>query len=165
MANPFIYMKIPNVTGDAKPSPYKNQIEILTASIGTSNDTNVHTGNTSSGNVYVSNYDCTKALDVTSPSIIQLCLSGKILEEVTLSFTRTPAQEKASTPFEYQVVTLSTVLIASYQVSSSGGGGEIESFSLHFGKLKVEFWPQSPTTGAKGAVAQFKYDIVAKAMS
>src|SRR5215472_36980 len=107
MANPFIYMKLPSVSGDAKPSPYKGQIEILTASLGASNDTNVHTGNTSSGNIYVSNYDCTKQLDVTSPSIHQLCLSGKIMDTVTLSFTRTPAQEKASTPFEYQVVTLS----------------------------------------------------------
>ena len=164
MANPFIYMKLPSVTGDAKPTPYKGQIEVLTASLGTSNDTNVHTGNTSSGNVHLSNYDCTKQLDATSPSIIQLCLGGKILDTVTLSFTRTPAQEKASTPFEYQVVTLSTVLIANYQVNSSGGGGEVESFSLHFGKIKVEFWPQT-ATGSKGAVAQFSYDIAGKAMS
>ena len=93
-----------------------------------------------------------------------MCLGGKILDTVTISFTRTPAQEKASTPFEYQVVTLSTVLIANYQVNSSGGGGEVESFSLHFGKIKVEFWPQTPT-GSKGAVAQFSYDIAGKAMS
>ncbi len=164
MANPFIYMKLPGVNGDAKPAPYKGQIELLTASIGTSNDTNVHTGNTSSGNVHVSNYGCTKALDVTSPSIVQLCLSGKILDTVTLSFTRTPATILAKTPFEYQVVTLSTVLIANYHVNSSGGGAEIETFSLHFGSIKVEFWPQT-STGAKGAVTQFTYDIPAKAMS
>jgi type VI protein secretion system component Hcp len=162
--NPFIYMKLPGVTGDAKPTPYAGQIEILTAALGSSNDTNVHTGNTSSGNVYVSNYDCTKVLDMTSPSIHQLCLSGKITEQVILSFTRTPANTKSTAPFEYQVVTLSTVLIANYQVNSSGGGGEIESFSLHFGKFMLQYYAQKPD-GSKGAVSQFTYDIAAKSMS
>jgi type VI secretion system secreted protein Hcp len=83
-----------------------------------------------SGKQAVHDIQITKSVDKASPLLFKACASGQHFKKVTLSL------RKAGGTQPYLTITMSNVLISSYQ-QSNGGGKPTESVSLNF--TKIEF--------------------------
>ena len=55
-------------------------------------------------------------------------------------------------------VTLSDVIISSYQTTGMSGGAPLESFKLNFAKIEYEYTPQKPD-GSLDAPVKAGYDL------
>jgi type VI secretion system secreted protein Hcp len=78
----------------------------------------------------------TKVLDKASTKLFQACASGKHYPKATITL------RKAGKPYlSYQ---LTDVLITSYQLGGAGSGGSapLESISISFGKIKLQYHNQ-----------------------
>jgi type VI secretion system secreted protein Hcp len=97
-------------------------------------------------------------IDAASPLIMLACASGRRLRDANLTVRRAGAF-----PFEFLIVKLSDVLVASIDAAVNEEKGELfESVTLGFGKLDLQFVPQS-ATGTAGSPARFAWDLQANA--
>jgi type VI secretion system secreted protein Hcp len=83
------------------------------------------------GKVSVHDIQITKTVDKSSPLLFKACASGKHFPKVTLTV------RKAGKP--YLMLTLSGVLISSYQQSNGGSERPAESLSLNFTKIEYQY--------------------------
>jgi type VI secretion system secreted protein Hcp len=86
-----------------------------------------------------------KELDKTSPTFAQFCCNGQHIPEVTIELCRASC-DKA----KYLEIRMENVLISGYSVSS-GGDRPMESISLNFAKMTIDYFDQdakdNPKTG------------------
>src|ERR1700730_2924532 len=95
-----------------------------------------------------------KKVDKASPTLMLACANGKHIAKGKLTL-----RKAGESPLEYLTVDLESILVSSYQVGGSNGGGvPSESISLNFVKVKSEYWTQSDK-GAKGENANFSWDV------
>lgn len=98
-------------------------------------------GGASSGSaarVDVSSIQVMKKTDKASPSLLQACATGKHIPKATITV------RKAGSKGPYLTIKLTNVLVSSYQLDSSGGGGAKpnESLSLNFTKIEYKYSTQ-----------------------
>jgi len=134
-----IFLKFaPEIKGESKQTGYEDQIEILSYSWGVS-----QAGGYSYGQGGTSAKANLQDLSVSfrqcpaSPKVMQYCASGKHLDTATLT-----CLEASETPEKYQEITLTDVIISSYQSGGSGDDKPIESMTLNFAQLKQEYFKQ-----------------------
>lgn len=87
-----------------------------------------------------------KTLDKSSPKLFLACASGEHIPEVELAGVTTLTPDRKDTrSADYYVITLKDVLVSSYQQSgASGDSMPVESISLNFAEIKVEYKPRNP---------------------
>jgi len=94
-------------------------------------------------------------MNPASPKLMQYCASGKHLDSAVLS-----CLEGSETQQKYLEVTLTDVVISSYQTGGSGDDKPIDSMSLNFAKIKKEYFKQDDkgvlTSAATGTWDQQK---------
>ena len=56
------------------------------------------------------------------------------------------------------MITLSDILVTSYQIGGSSGAVPTDSFSLNFAKIEFEYKPQN-ADGSLGAAVKVGYDL------
>ncbi len=143
------FLKIDGIPGESRAKGHENQIEIHSFSWGATNSGSAaRTGGAAAGKVTFSDFSFAKLLDKSSPLLLQAVATGKRVPTVTLFAVR--AGEGSQ---EYMKITLSDVLISSYQNSgASGGGGPQDSFSVNFAKISFDYKPQKPDGSLDTAV-------------
>jgi type VI secretion system secreted protein Hcp len=111
-------------------------------------------GGSGTGKVDIADITIQKQVDKASPTLMLACANGKHIAKGKLTL-----RKAGENPLEYLTVDLESILVSSYQVSGSNGGGvPSESISLNFVKVKSEYWTQSDK-GAKGENANFSWDV------
>jgi type VI protein secretion system component Hcp len=84
------------------------------------------------GKVSVHDISITKKVDKTSPAFFRACATGTHYKKVTITMRKAGGEQKSFIKY-----TLTDVVISSYQlVPSSGGGAPQESATLNFAKIK-----------------------------
>ena len=154
---PDIFAKIGDIKGESLDSKHKDEIEVLSWSWGVTNPAKV--GGTGSGGAAgkasFQDLSFTHKIDKASPLLLKGCATGQHLKEATI--TRRKAGKGQQ---EFLIIKMNDVLITAVTDADNDEGGNLETVSLAFAKVDLEYRPQK-SDGSLDAGIHFKYDIKA----
>jgi len=154
------YLQITGIAGESKEAKHKDWIDVLSWSFGESNaGAAAAGGGAGAGKVQMSDFNFMKATSKASPKLFLACAQGQRMKEAKLSAVKAGAMQQ-----EYLSWTFSDVLISSYQTTGSGGDISMDSVSLAFAKVQVEYKPQNPD-GSLGTPVVAGWDVMANKKS
>src|SRR5262245_3180885 len=139
MAEKDIYLDIDGIKGESQDSKHKDKIEIESCSFGLSQTGSFVVGSGGgSGKASFQDIHFTALVSIADPLLLNACASGKHLPKAVVTFRKAGGEQE-----EYLVITLTDVLVSSYQLGGSSGGSLPScSFSLNFSKIQVKAAPQ-----------------------
>ena len=149
-----IFLKIGNIKGESTDSKHKDEIEVFSWSWGVTNAAPAGSGGGSgAGRATFNDLSFTHPYDKAAPLLWRACAVGQHFPEATLVGTK---PGKAAQ--DYLIIKMSDVAVTSAQASDGVGGDAMESVSVKFAKVDVEYKPQK-ADGSFDASVRFKYDI------
>lgn len=148
MAANYFLKFTPDVPGESQQEGFEKQIEVLSFSWGVSQAGGFsYAGGGGVAQANVQDLSISFRQNKSSPKLMEACASGKHYDEAVLTCLRA-AGDKAE---KYLELTLTDVIISSYQTGGSGDDMPIESMSLNFAKVKSEFFTQDDKGAAESA--------------
>lgn len=149
------FLKIDGIKGEAQDAKHKDEIDVLSWSWGMNQSSTTHMGGGGgSGKVNVADLTIAKYVDKATPNLMLFCMNGKHIPKMLLT-----ARKAGENPVEYMKITMEEGLIAA--VSDAGTASDdrsMESVTLNFAKVKVEYTPQKPD-GTADATVTIGWDI------
>jgi type VI secretion system secreted protein Hcp len=139
MAAVDYFLKLEGIEGESTDSKHKNEIDILSWSWGQTNAGAGHYGTGSgAGKVSMHDFNFTMRVNKASPKLMLACSTGKHISKAVLTCRKAGEEQQ-----EYLKVTMSEVLVSSYQTGgSSGEVVPVETIALNFSKIEQEYSPQ-----------------------
>ena len=151
-----IFLEIDGIKGESHFKGHEGQIDVEAWSWGITQPASTHTGSgAGSGRANVSDISIQHKLDKASPNLAKYCFTGKHISKATLVQREAGGDETVP----YLKVTLQDLIISSYNSGSGGEGKPIESITLNFAKIDVDYQEQDESGKAKGGAVQAKLDI------
>jgi len=150
------HLDVKGIKGESAATKHMEQIEVLSWSWGASNPTTIVGSGMSAGKVSMSDLTITKNVDKSSPKLLELCVTGKTVDEVTLYCSKLTGQK---TPEDYLTIKLTEAYVSSHQVS--GAWGEDvgrESFTLSYAKIHYDYKAQDKS-GKLISAGTVEYDL------
>lgn len=135
-----LFLKLDNVLGESREPGHVGEIDVLSFSFGAS-QTGVREagGRASARRSSLSPIAIVKQVDKSSPKLFLACATGVHFKDAVLTIST-----GGDKPFEYLVITMSDVLISSYQVGTSEGAGPAtESISFSYSKIEYRYIPRN----------------------
>ncbi len=151
-----IFAKIGDIKGESLDDKHKGEIEVLSWSWGVSNAGEMR-GGSGGGEGKASFHDLsfTHNIDKASPVLLQACATGVHLKEATITHRKAGKGQQ-----EFLVVKMNDVIITSVINQDIDAGNAVETVTLAFAKVDLEYKPQK-ADGSFDAGIHFKYDIKA----
>lgn len=150
------FLKIEGIEGESIDDKHKGEIDIMSYSWGMSNSGSFAAGSGGgAGKVSFGTIRLTTAVTKASPMIFESVATGKHFPNVTISAVKTGAIGQ-----EFLKVTLTDVIITSYQTGGVVGEVPTDSFRLNFAKIEFEYKPQS-ADGSLDASVKAGWDLKA----
>ena len=150
-----IFAKIGDIKGESLDSKHKDEIEVLSWSWGVTNPVKAGGGGGGAGKASFHDLSFTHRLDKASPLLLKGCATGQHLKEATITQRKAGKGQQ-----EFLIIKMSDVLVTAVTEDDSKEGGLLESVSLAFAKVDLEYRPQK-SDGSLDAGIHFKYDIKA----
>jgi type VI secretion system secreted protein Hcp len=152
-----MFMKLGDIKGESLDNTYKEWIDVLAWSWGmTQSGTMGLAGGGGAGKVNMQDISFTKYVDKSTSNIMLKCCNGKHYPEAKLI-----CRKAGETPVEYLKITMTDVLISSYQTGGSGGEDRVtENVTMNFAKVKVDYTPQK-ADGSADATITYGWDVKA----
>lgn len=150
-----IFAKIGDIKGESLDDKHKGEIEVLSWSWGVTNAGAKPTGGGGgAGKASFHDLSFTHKIDKASPVLMKGCATGQHLKEATI--TRRKAGKGQQ---DFLLIKMNDVLITAV-TDLDGDEGNLETVSLAFAKVDLEYRPQK-ADGSLAAGVHFKYDIKA----
>ena len=150
------HLKFGSIKGESASSKHKDEIELLSWSWGASNPTTIVGQGMSAGKVSMSDLTITKRVDKSSPKLLELCVTGKHVDEAVLSCSKQTGQK---TPEDFLVLKFSEVYVSSQQTGGSAGEDVgTESLSFSYGKINYDY-KQQDKSGTLTSAGNVEYDL------
>lgn len=135
-----IFMKYGDIKGEAKEDKHKEWIEL--ESVNWSHSRQIDPGAKASqrtrGETFVNDVGIVTNMNNTSMKIMQTCANGTTTDLVEIHFCRT-GSDKAASLETYMTMKLHHVLITSYSTGVAGESVPMESYTLNFTKIEMEY--------------------------
>jgi type VI secretion system secreted protein Hcp len=148
-----VLLKLGDIKGESTSAHHEGEIEVLSWSWGATNPATVKTGSgLSAGRVAITELTLMKVIDSATPKLFELVTRGTHVPRAVLTVRKESAES-----FEYVRITLDDVMVSSLQLSAATERPS-ESVSLSFGKVTVEYRPQS-ATGAGSTWIPASWDL------
>ena len=148
-----IFAKIGDIKGESLDAKHKGEIEVLSWSWGVSNAGSMaHGGGGGEGKANFSDLSFMHRIDKASPVLMKACATGVHIKEATITHRKAGKGQQ-----EFLIFKMNDVIVTSVQ-DSDGGDDLMESVSIAFAKIDVEYKPQK-RDGSLDAGIHFKYDI------
>lgn len=129
----------PEIKGESQQTGYEGQIEILSFSWGVTQAGGFSYGSGgTSAKANLQDLALSFRMSPASPKLMQYCASGKHLTTAVL----TCLEASGDTAEKYLEITLTDVVISSYQTGGSGDDKPIDSMTLNFAQVKKEYFKQ-----------------------
>ena len=144
------FLKIDGIEGESQDSKHKNEIDVQSWSWGESNSGDAaHRGGMGAGKVSMQDFHFTMSVNKASPKLMEACASGEHIKKAVLTCRKAGKDQQ-----EYLKVTLSDLIVASYQTGGSAGSGVVptDQIGLNFSKIEDEYKEQKPDGTLGGAV-------------
>jgi type VI secretion system secreted protein Hcp len=148
-----VFLKLGDVKGESKDSKHADEIDVLSWSWGVSQSSTIsHGGGGGAGKANFNDLSFMHALDKASPVLMKACAMGDHFDSATLV-----SRKVGKGPQDYLIIKMKEVFITSVQPSGSSEH-PMESVSMQFGHVDLEYKPQKPD-GSLDAGVHFIYDI------
>ena len=152
-----IFAKLGDIKGESGDDKHKDEIEILSWSWGVSNTVAFKDvgGGAGAGKASFHDFSFTHRIDKASPVLMQACATGVHLKEATITHRKAGKGQH-----EFLVIKMNDVIVTAVSDSDSSESDPLESVSLTFSKVALEYRPQK-ADGSADASVFFKYDVKA----
>src|SRR5262244_897950 len=135
-----LFLKLGDIKGEATDDKHKDEIDVLAWSWGVSNPTSMASGGGGTGKVSFQDLHFTHYVDKASPNLLKMCATGEHIKEATLV-----QRKQGKGQQEFLVIKMSDVMVSHVSPSGSEAGtAPIESVSLSFAKVALEYKAQKP---------------------
>lgn len=151
-----ILLDLPDVEGTSQLAGYEKKIELLSYSHGVAAQVTGDVSNTerTSGRPMHQDFNVSKYIDRTTPTLNQNCCEGKAFATATITVGR----NDAGVVIPLIVYTLTNVVISSVSVGGGGGDKPVENLSLNYASITWDFSTQKEEGGKEGTI-QGKWDL------
>lgn len=151
------YLKIDDIPGESKRSGHEEEIVVSSFSWGATRSAFRNSGGQrESGLPEVQSLSISKDFDASSPYLALACIKAKNLGDVVLTLRKDQGDEHS----DYLTITLTNVLVESFQTGGGGGGNPVDSVTLSFDTVKM-LYIQDADDLTKGGEHEMEYDILA----
>jgi len=155
-----IFAKIGDIKGESADVKHKDEIEVMSFSWGLSNVAAALTdggsaGGAVAGRATFQHLSIEHTIDKASPLLIRACATGTHLKDATITH-----RKAGKGPHEFLVVKLNDVMIAGVSHGGQSGQPALETVTLAFTKIELEYRPQK-ADGSLDASVFFKFDLKA----
>jgi type VI secretion system secreted protein Hcp len=150
------FIKLDGIPGESLDSKHKGEIAVLSFSFGVTQPGAGHpAGGTGTGRPQFQDFFFAANTQLSTPKLMQACASGQHFKSAILTVRKAGGGQH-----EYFKVTLSDVVVSSFQTSGSpqGDAAPTDSVGLNFAKIQVQYSPTSPT-GALGQPVSGGWDL------
>jgi type VI secretion system secreted protein Hcp len=155
------FLEIDGIKGESGDSKHKGEIELESWSWGVSlpRASAASGGGGGAGKVVFQDIHFTSRTSSASPQLFLSCATGQHIKKAVLTVRKAGGGQQ-----EYYKVTLEDILVSSYQQGSPEGGDAnqgtlpVDTFSLDFAKIELEYSPQKPD-GSLDAPVKAGYDL------
>ena len=149
-----IFAKIGDIKGESLDDKHKDEIEVLTWSWGVTNAGRAGGAGGGAGKASFHDLSFTHKIDKASPVLMQACATGVHLKEATITHRKAGKGQQDFLIFKMNDLVITGV------TSDDSEGGQLETVSLAFAKVDLEYRPVKQD-GSLDAGIHFKYDIKA----
>jgi type VI secretion system secreted protein Hcp len=147
------FAKIGDIKGESLDAKHKDEVEMLSWSWGLSNETSgPGLGSGGSAEPTFKDLQFTHVIDKASPKFMTACATGQHIKDATIT-----ARKAGRAQQEYLLIKMNDVVITSVALASTGEP-PIESVTLQFAKIDLEYRPQK-ADGSLDAGVHFKFDL------
>lgn len=162
-----IILIYPGATGESAFTGYRSQIDITSLKWGTSRASGsvLDPSALTSGKLAINEITLTKKVDASSTQLLNEHFLGRTAASVTIDFTSKP--RGALTDMVYMRYLLSSASVSGYSVSTTDTGVAIETITLSFAKIVIEYVEMVPTSTVPTAKPKRSagYDLVRQAIA
>ncbi|MGM8225548.1 Hcp family type VI secretion system effector [Cellvibrio sp. ARAG 10.3] len=133
-----IYVEYEGIKGNVTADGYKDHISVNSLQFGVGRGISMEPGNLSNREATrptISEVTMTKPADTSATALFKEAVTGSSGKKVTIKFVQTGADKV----IEFMTYTLEDVLVSGYSVSADGESDPIESISLSFSKIMVNY--------------------------
>jgi type VI secretion system secreted protein Hcp len=148
-----MFLKLTDISGESTNAKHKDEIEIISYSLGLNNTNAVISG--AANRPVFSDITLAKRVDKSTPLLMLNCAKGQHVTQAILTLARSGIDAS-----NFMVITLDDVIITN--ISSSGAAGSdvpFETVSLNYGKIKLDYYQQKPD-GSIILAGTFAYDLI-----
>src|SRR5438067_10372623 len=156
MANVDYFLKIEGIEGESQDSKHKAEIDLESWSWGAvQSGAHAAGGGGGAGKVAMQDFHFVMNVNKASPKLMLACANGEHIKKAVLTCRKAGKDQQ-----EYLKVTMSDLLVASYQTGGSGNGGivPVDQISLNFAKIEFEYKEQK-ADGTLGGAVKTGYDL------
>ena len=144
------FLKITGIEGESSDSKHKGEIHLESFSWGANQTGTAHTGGgLGAGKVAMQDFHITKVVDKASPKLMLACADGEHLKQAVITCRKAGKDQQ-----EFLKITLSDVLVSSYQMGGTPSGSTVpmEQVSFNYSKIEKEYKEQKSDGTLGGAV-------------
>ena len=152
-----IYLEYEGIKGNVTADGYKDHIAVESVQFGVGRGISMEAGNLlnrESTRPSLSEISLTKAADNSVTAIFKEAVTGSAGKKVVIKFVRTGADKVQ----EYMDYTLENCLVSSYSMSASAEGEPMESISLSYSKIMINY-SDFDKTNKSGNPQRVGYDL------
>jgi len=153
MAAADYFLKIDGIEGESKADKHTGEIDVESFSWGATQSGSFATGGGGgSGKVAMQDFHFTMGINKAGPALFLACAQGDHVPKAILTCRKAGKEQQ-----EFLKVTMSDILVSSYQTGGSGGADilPVDQISLNFAKIEIEYKEQQKTGGLAGSVKKF----------
>ena len=136
MAHVDYFLAVDGIEGESADAKHKNQIELESFSFSESQSGTFASGGGGAGKVQMQDFNFTMKVSKASASLAVACASGQHIKKAVLT-----ARKAGGTQQDFYIVTMSDLLVSSYQIHGHGAGElvPIDQVSLNFAKIEWKY--------------------------
>jgi type VI secretion system secreted protein Hcp len=153
MAAVDYFLKIDGIQGESKADKHKDEIDVSSFSWGaTQSGTFAEGGGGGAGKVSMQDFHFVMPVNKASPALFLSCAQGDHIKKAVLTCRKAGKEQQ-----EFMKVTMSDVLVSSFQTGGSGGRDVVpaDQISLNFAKIEVEYKEQDATGKLLGSTKKW----------
>ncbi|CAN5802874.1 type VI secretion system receptor/chaperone Hcp [soil metagenome] len=142
------FLKIGDISGEATQSGFDGQIEVLNYNWAVSQPGGFsYAGGGGVAQANIHDLTISFRMCSASPKFMEACASGKHFDDAVLTCLRAAGDQAE----KYLEITLTDVMIASYQTGAGGDEFPVETIGLNFAQIKEEYFKQNDQGVAESA--------------
>ena len=158
MAAVDYFLKIDGIEGESHDSKHKGEIDLESWSWGEQQTGTSHAGGGGgAGKVHMQDFHFVMKVNKASPKLMLACASGEHIKKAVLV-----ARKAGKDQQEFLKVTMSDLLVSSYQTGGSGHADIVptDQISLNYAKIEFEYKEQK-ADGTLGGTTKGGWDLKA----
>ncbi len=146
------FLKLEGIEGESADQKHKGEISLESWGFGATQPRAA--GGGGAGRVNLQDLHFVTKMSKASPKLFLSCTTGQHIRQAVL------VARKASAQQEFYKITLSDLLVSSYQNGGTSTQGDtLDEVSLNFSKIEIQYQEQKPD-GSLGAISTAGYDFL-----